>query len=130
MVSLSLYVHIHSWYVYCFICLSFVHSAIYSFFIFNLVLRVFSNLLEQSIIMRIAILAVLALLVPMTMAGKTQIQSYKIEHSYRDYNVYNITTLDMFYLSYFTDRLPARRCRRAKCNRRFFKRNCADTCAR
>jgi len=45
--------------------------------------------------MRIAILAVLALLVAMTMA----------------------------------DRLPARRCRRANCKRRFFKRNCADTCA-
>ena len=72
------------------ICLLFLHSTVYLFVIFYSVLRVFSDLLEQSIIMRIAILAVLALLVPMTMAGKTQIQSYKIEHSYRDYNVYII----------------------------------------
>ena len=51
--------------------LLFVNSAIYLFVSFNSVLRVFSELFEQSIIMRIAILAVLALLVAMTMAGKT-----------------------------------------------------------
>ena len=82
MVSQASYVHIHSFYR---ICLLFLHSTVYLFVILYSVLRVFSDLLEQSIIMRIAILAVLALLVPMTMAGKTQIQSYKIEHSYRDY---------------------------------------------